>query len=57
MNGKISFGAIAILIIGSALAWGIINMDKMKTTNIRRINPLISEANMAVDCSRKRILR
>lgn len=30
MNGKISFGAIAILIIGAVLAWGIINMDNPK---------------------------
>ncbi len=30
MNGKISFGAIAILVIGGVLAWGILNMDKPK---------------------------
>ena len=30
MNGKISFSAIVILIIGLALAWGIINMDNQK---------------------------
>ncbi len=30
MNGKISFGAIAILVVGAVLAWGILNMDKPK---------------------------
>lgn len=30
MNGKISFGAIAILIIGGVLAWGILTMDKAR---------------------------
>ena len=30
MNGKISIGTIVILVIGAALAWGIINMDNLK---------------------------
>ncbi len=30
MNRKISFGAIAILVVGAVLAWGILNMDKAK---------------------------
>ena len=30
MNEKISIGAIVILVIGAALAWGIINMDNLK---------------------------
>jgi hypothetical protein len=30
MNEKISIGAFVILVIGAALAWGIINMDNIK---------------------------
>ena len=30
MNGKISIGAIVILVIGAALVWGIINMENPK---------------------------
>ncbi len=33
MNGKISFGAIAILLIGAVAAWGILNMDKLSLKN------------------------
>ena len=29
MNGKISFGALAILVIGAGLGWGILNMEKL----------------------------
>ncbi|MBT3922071.1 MAG: HlyD family efflux transporter periplasmic adaptor subunit [Nitrospina sp.] len=31
MNGKVSFGAIAILVIGAVLGWGILNMEKLPT--------------------------
>jgi membrane fusion protein, heavy metal efflux system len=30
MNGKVSFGAIAILIIGAVMGWGILNMEKLQ---------------------------
>ena len=30
MNGKISFGAIAILVLGAVLAWGIMNMENLQ---------------------------
>jgi membrane fusion protein, heavy metal efflux system len=30
MSGKISFGAIAILIVGAVLAWGVLNMEQQK---------------------------
>jgi membrane fusion protein, heavy metal efflux system len=33
MTGKFSFGAIAILIVGAVLAWGIINMEKLAPKN------------------------
>mgnify|MGYP002628585483 CR=1 FL=1 len=39
MNGKISFGAIAILLIGAVLAWGILNMDKVKPKNDEPAKP------------------
>ena len=39
MNGKVSFGAIAILLIGAVLAWGILSMDEHDEPDSSHVKP------------------